>query len=192
MARCSPDRFISDPVMSYLAVTNLSLPAISMQLVLSKRRTENPDPSVFNSKTLRRILRDKTRKSSKSASREELIRMVRKVISNELSDGCRSSEFYPVYNLTCGILYHGNWKYLSDDDFDIFVKGYGVTAGPKELKLASIISIQNSMLRELYYSGELNPINGISITSELIQSAYDPDIAMSIPESHRYSLLWES
>ena len=78
-----------------------------------------------------------------------------------------------------GILYDGNWKFLSDNDFNHYVTLYGVRnnniTDDKNLKLASIISIQNGMLRELVENWIDFELRGYSYVIPLIQPRYDPE-----------------
>ncbi|MFQ6116113.1 MAG: hypothetical protein ACE5NG_18790 [bacterium] len=185
MSKFEPRRYESIEGVIYITETSLSIPAVSMQVTLERK--ELPDPSVFGDETLLNIVG----KSRAGLSHWQLLDLVREKLARELLERKSWVSCCPLLYLMYGILYQGNWKYLSEEDFNLFVKAYGVGKKRKELQLASIITLQNGMLRELYQYGYTNENQGGSLTLELIQSQYDPDRIARSKNPNLYQLLWE-
>lgn len=147
-----------------------SLPAITINRLLNIQYDNFINLDSFSDETLKKIVAAQHKDSdNKSPDRKWLEEQIHSFIINELDSYAIHPAMYPIRNLLNGFLYNKNWELLSENDLKLWIIGYGTNS------LNKVISIQNSLFRELLESGRNYEVRGINIVKELIQPEYDPD-----------------
>ena len=170
---------------------SMSLAAVSMNRIVQAMMWGNEmDVSKFSVQTLKSIagkgeeelvdqlmqekgmteLQAKEEIGKKMNDMSELKEMVYEVINSELEPGDSNPSYHPIYNLCSGILYDGNWEWLSEEDLKSWLESYGSTT------VEDAIFKQNMLLREVYLHGSEAEVRGINTVAQFIQPGYDPVI----------------
>lgn len=208
------NRFLTHEDISKLKHDYIStgLPALSFYDILDRESEVEYVPSKisYDDTTLANIVRENCeyvekhvqyaqKAMSGNLSREDMEKEIKAYVINELNRGKITPKTHPIRSLMFGHLIAGNWKYLSDDDFNMFVISYGVSREKeKVLQLASIISIQNGIFRELLYRvGDTFEMRGVNVIKEFIQPMYDaekimPDWGAPVMSESFRKQLWDS